>query len=91
MLIYPDKKRVDIMKTIKCALGILFCMLVSGGASHAQVPEKQRAALVSELVSPWILTVEGESRARTLRIKGAAAMADETGHKHRELLGRGRG
>jgi len=51
------------------AAGIL---VAHGPAARAQAPTP------NDLISPWLVTVEGESRTRTLRINGVATKADGT-------------
>jgi len=62
--------------TIKNILAVLFCTLVSVSAGISFAQEKTIAQLQAELISPWLVTVEGEARTRTLRIAGAALKAD---------------
>ena len=50
-------------------------LLVFGGAAMAQTPVIQ---LQAELVSPWLVTVDGEARQRSLKILGLAEKAKDT-------------
>lgn len=66
------------MKTIASAFLRAFCLivLVSPGISSAQ--QKTLAQLQTEVVSSWVVTVEGESRTRTLKISGASQESNDT-------------
>ncbi len=59
-------------------LGFLFAMLLSSSGVFGQ--EKALAELQAELVSPWLVTVEGENRTRILRITGLTQKADGVFH-----------
>lgn len=63
------------MTTIKNVFfGFLFAMLLSSSGVFGQ--EKTLAELQADLVSPWLVTVEGENRTRILRIAGLTQKAD---------------
>jgi hypothetical protein len=51
-------------------------IFISAGISFAQ--EKTTSQLQTELISPWLVTVDGEARTLTLRITGAAQKPDGT-------------
>ncbi len=65
------------MKIVASAFLRAFCLivLVLPGISSAQ---KTITQLQTELLSSWLVTVEGEDRTRTLRISGASAKSDGT-------------
>lgn len=56
----------------------LYCtiMFITPGMSSAQ--QKTLAQLQTEMVSSWLVTVEGEDRTRTLKISGAAQKSEDT-------------
>jgi hypothetical protein len=54
--------------------GFLFATLFSSSGVFGQ--EKTLTELQAELVSPWLVTVEGENRTRILRIAGLTQKAD---------------
>ncbi len=55
--------------------GFLMVVSLLGSTVHAQA--KSLAKLQAELVSSWLVTVDGESRTRTLIISGVAQKSDE--------------
>jgi hypothetical protein len=66
------------MKTIGNVFGVLFYTIISVSAGFSFGQEKTITQLQTELVSPWLVTMEGEDRPRTLRIAGSAPKADGT-------------
>lgn len=56
-------------------LALFLTLVVSIGTGFAQ--EKAIARLHAELVSPWLVTVEGDARSRTLTITNATQKSDE--------------
>lgn len=64
------------MKSIEGILLCTFCTIISLTSSSSFGQQKSIIQLQSELVSPWIVTVEGEARTRTLRITGGAQKPD---------------
>ena len=58
------------MKTFGNALIVFYCTLLAFSTGHSFAQDKVLAQLQTELVSSWLVTVEGEDRTRTLRISG---------------------
>lgn len=65
------------MRTITSAVLRTFCLifLVFPGLSFSQ--QKTIVELQTEIVSPWLVTVEGEERTRTLRITKTVRKSDD--------------
>lgn len=68
------------MKGIKTCILILFCLIITilSGTSFAQ--DKTIAQLQTELMSPWLVTVDGEHRTRTLKIKSVSQKTADSFH-----------
>ncbi len=66
------------MKIIGKSVLVLFSAIISLVTSTPFAQEKTTTQLQTELVSPWLVTVVGEARTRTLRITGAAPKPDGT-------------
>lgn len=65
------------MKAITGVLFRLFCCAVMFGAPVISFGQQAaESQLQTDLVSSWLVTVEGEGRTRTLKIMGAAQKAD---------------
>src|SRR5450756_1837364 len=73
--VYIRNKEIVMFKSV-CSM--LFAMLLSSSGVFGQ--EKALAELQAELVSPWLVTVEGENRTRILRITGLTQKADGVFH-----------
>lgn len=66
------------MKILESIFVLLFYTIISFSTGISFAQEKTIAQLQTELISPWLVTVEGEIRTRTLRITGAAQKPDGT-------------
>lgn len=64
------------MKTAASVLFRTFCVMVFVWPGIPFAQEQTMARLQTELVSSWLVTVEGEDRTRTLRITGATQNSD---------------
>lgn len=65
------------MKTaLNVLTGLFFAFMPLFGSTDVFAQTKPLAELQTELISPYLVTVEGESRMRTLRITGAAQKSD---------------
>ena len=59
----------------------LSCSLVIAHMGVSVAQESTLPQLKADLISPWLVMVDGESRTRTLRITGVA-QKDEIGRAH---------
>jgi len=65
------------MKTIACGFLRAFCLIVLVLPGFSSAQQKAIAQLQTELISSWLVTVEGEDRTRTLQIIGATQKSDD--------------